>query len=78
MNQRDHWRFGGGCRHDRLPAYATGGPSNYPLARLAEKADYYLSLGFRGLIDELVMFRRALTAGEIGRLMDVTSFQAAR
>jgi L-alanine-DL-glutamate epimerase-like enolase superfamily enzyme len=38
----------GGCKHDRLPAYATGGPSNYPLDRLAEKVDYYLSLGFRG------------------------------
>ncbi len=38
----------GGCKHDRLLAYATGGPSNYPLPRLAEKADYYLSLGFRG------------------------------
>ncbi len=38
----------GGLKHDRLPGYATGGPSNYPLERLAEKADYYLSLGFRG------------------------------
>lgn len=31
-----------------LPAYATGGPSNYPLDRLAQKLDFYLSLGFRG------------------------------
>lgn len=38
----------GGSRHERLLAYATGGPANYPLTRLAEKADYYLSLGFRG------------------------------
>lgn len=38
----------GGRKHDRLPAYATGGPSNYPKERLAEKADYYFSLGFRG------------------------------
>jgi L-alanine-DL-glutamate epimerase-like enolase superfamily enzyme len=38
----------GGCKHDRLRAYATGGPSNYPLERLAEKADYYLALGFTG------------------------------
>ena len=29
----------GGRKHERLPAYATGGPSNYPLNRLAEKAD---------------------------------------
>jgi L-alanine-DL-glutamate epimerase-like enolase superfamily enzyme len=39
----------GGCKHEKLMGYATGGPSNYPLARLAEKIDYYRSLGFRGL-----------------------------
>ncbi|MBL8173820.1 MAG: mandelate racemase/muconate lactonizing enzyme family protein, partial [Bryobacterales bacterium] len=38
----------GGAKHEKIPAYATGGPSNYPLDRLAEKADYYLSLGFSG------------------------------
>ena len=38
----------GGLKHDRLPAYATGGPSNYPREKLAEKVDYYFSLGFRG------------------------------
>jgi len=37
----------GGCQHDRLPFYATGGPSNYPLDKLAAKIDYYLSLGFQ-------------------------------
>jgi galactonate dehydratase len=39
----------GGRHHDRLRAYATGGPSNYPKDRLAQKIDYYLSLGFRAL-----------------------------
>lgn len=39
----------GGCRHARLPCYATGGPSNYPKERLAQKMDHYFSLGFRGL-----------------------------
>ncbi len=39
----------GGSRHARLPCYATGGPSNYPKERLAQKMDYYTSLGFRGL-----------------------------
>lgn len=39
----------GGCRHPRLPAYATGGPSNYPREKLARKIDHYFSLGFRGL-----------------------------
>lgn len=39
----------GGVKHDRLPAYATGGPCNYPKDRLAKKMDFYLSLGFRGL-----------------------------
>lgn len=38
----------GGRKHDRLLAYATGGPCNYPKAKLAEKIDYYLSLGFLG------------------------------
>ena len=38
----------GGRKHDRLLAYATGGPSNYPKDRLAAKIDFYLSLGFRG------------------------------
>jgi L-alanine-DL-glutamate epimerase-like enolase superfamily enzyme len=36
----------GGRKHERLECYATGGPSNYPLNRLAEKIDHYLSLGF--------------------------------
>ncbi len=35
----------GGRKHDALPAYATGGPSNYPLERLAAKIDFYLSTG---------------------------------
>ncbi len=39
----------GGCKHQRLPCYATGGPSNYPKHRLAQKMDHYFSLGFRGI-----------------------------
>jgi L-alanine-DL-glutamate epimerase-like enolase superfamily enzyme len=38
----------GGTKHERLPCYATGGPSNYPKDRLAQKIDHYLNLGFRG------------------------------
>ena len=38
----------GGCKHPSLPCYATGGPSNYPLEKLAQKIDFYLGLGFRG------------------------------
>lgn len=38
----------GDKKHDRLPAYATGGPSNYPLSQLAAKIDFYHSLGFKG------------------------------
>lgn len=38
----------GGAKHAKLPAYATGGPSNYPKSRLIEKIDYYLGLGFTG------------------------------
>jgi len=37
----------GGRKHEQLLCYATGGPSNYPKEKLAEKIDYYLSLGFR-------------------------------
>jgi len=39
----------GGAKHERLPCYATGGPSNYPKDRLAKKIDHYFSLGFRGV-----------------------------
>src|ERR1700761_2126937 len=39
----------GGSKYDRLPCYATGGPSNYPEDRLAAKIDHYLSLGFRAI-----------------------------
>src|SRR5207248_4402906 len=38
----------GGLQHETLPAYASGGPSNYPKQRLAAKIDHYLALGFRG------------------------------
>lgn len=33
----------------QIPCYATGGPSNYPLEKLAGKIDFYQSLGFRGV-----------------------------
>lgn len=36
----------GGRYHDRLPVYATGAPSNWPLDRLFAKVDHYLALGF--------------------------------
>jgi len=39
----------GGCKHERLLGYATGGPSNYPRDRLLAKIDFYLSLGFRAV-----------------------------
>lgn len=39
----------GGAQHERLAAYATGGPSNYPLGKLAAKIDHYLELGFDGV-----------------------------
>ncbi len=39
----------GGAKHQRLPCYATGGPSNGPMPRLIQKVEYYLSLGFRAV-----------------------------
>lgn len=35
-----------GLKHTRLLAYASGGPSNYPIDKLFSKIDYYLDLGF--------------------------------
>ncbi len=35
--------------HEKMLTYATGGPSNYPLEKLAEKVDFYLSCGFHGV-----------------------------
>lgn len=43
------WELLGGLKHERLPCYASGGPSNYPLDQLAAKLDFYLSLGFHGV-----------------------------
>ena len=39
----------GGKKHDKLPCYASGGPSNYPKSELKKKIDFYLGLGFKGL-----------------------------
>nr|WP_246400432.1 mandelate racemase/muconate lactonizing enzyme family protein [Jiangella mangrovi] len=36
----------GGSLYPRLPAYATGGPANWPADELKRKLDHYLSLGF--------------------------------
>lgn len=35
--------------HGHIPCYATGGPSNYPIEKLAEKISFYTSLGFKGV-----------------------------
>ena len=37
----------GGRKHDAMPCYATGGPSNFPEEKLLKKVDHYLSLGFK-------------------------------
>lgn len=37
----------GGARHTRLSAYATGGPSPWPMTELLRKVDHYLELGYR-------------------------------
>ena len=39
----------GGCKHDKLLCYATGGPSNYPKEKLARKFDSYTALGFKAV-----------------------------
>lgn len=35
--------------HQKIPCYASGGPSNYPLDVLTKKIDFYCSLGFKGV-----------------------------
>lgn len=37
----------GGPRHEALPCYATGGPSNGPIDKLCEKVASYRALGFK-------------------------------
>lgn len=49
LRQRWTCEFGSTPAFEKLPCYATGGPSNYPLDRLAEKVGYYQSLGFEGV-----------------------------
>ncbi|OYO05486.1 mandelate racemase/muconate lactonizing enzyme family protein [Enemella evansiae] len=39
----------GGLQHQRLPAYATGGPSPWPAEFLLQKAERYAELGFTAL-----------------------------
>jgi galactonate dehydratase len=39
----------GYAQQDRIPCYATGGPSNYPIEKLADKIEFYRSLGFQGV-----------------------------
>ena len=39
----------GGRRHESLPCYATGGPSNFPYEKLVRKAEHYRQCGFRAL-----------------------------
>lgn len=48
---QDKWKneFVSNENHERIPCYATGGPSNYPVDKLAGKIDYYKSLGFNGM-----------------------------
>ncbi|MEO6931507.1 MAG: mandelate racemase/muconate lactonizing enzyme family protein [Chitinophagaceae bacterium] len=49
LQDKYHHDFPEPKEHQRLPCYATGGPSNYPLDKLAGKIDYYHSLGFKGV-----------------------------
>jgi galactonate dehydratase len=49
MEERPVYELLGGCQHDRLLCYATGGPSSYPLNQLAGKINFYTELGFRGV-----------------------------
>ena len=39
----------GGRKQDSILCYATGGPANYPLDKLFQKIEFYMSLGFKGV-----------------------------
>lgn len=41
--------FAGAKKHEKLPCYATGGPSNHPADKLVGKIEFYTSLGFKGV-----------------------------
>jgi len=60
----------GGCQHPSLLAYATGGPSNYPLEQLEAKVTFYRNLGFHAV---------KLGAGEFwaGRGFEISADPAA-
>jgi len=52
---RDLWRAKSEISHEnyvfpiKLPCYATGGPSNYPIEKLTQKIEFYCNLGFTGV-----------------------------
>lgn len=66
----------GGAKHASLKCYATGGPSNYPKSRLAEKADYYLGLDFRGFKVGAGTIEQGKWSDGSERTGDVVSFEA--
>lgn len=49
LQQKWKSSFNHPANHEKLPCYATGGPSNYPLDKLAGKIDFYKSQGFNGV-----------------------------
>ncbi|RQP10306.1 MAG: mandelate racemase/muconate lactonizing enzyme family protein [Parapedobacter sp.] len=52
---RDVWREKSKCEPEtyrfpeKLPCYATGGPSNFPLEKMEQKVGFYIDLGFTGV-----------------------------
>ncbi|MGN6813595.1 MAG: mandelate racemase/muconate lactonizing enzyme family protein [Thermomicrobiales bacterium] len=69
----------GGKHHDRLPAYATGGVSNWPLDRLLAKVDHYLSLGFRAFKVGADYYEDASgTMGKLHNPAEIVDFEVAK
>lgn len=69
----------GGKYHDRLPVYATGAPSNWPLDRLLAKVDHYLALGFHAFKIATGSFNEA--TGQLSKLRnptEIVEFEAAK
>jgi L-alanine-DL-glutamate epimerase-like enolase superfamily enzyme len=73
-----HELLGGRC-HDRLPAYATGGASNWPLDRLLAKVDSYLGLGFDGFKVASGFFDETTgTHGVLDNPTEIVEFEVAK
>ncbi len=68
----------GGCRHEALLGYATGGLSNYPLERLVEKLEFYRSHGFHAVKIGTGYFAEDGTWGQAVEAAEAADFEVEK